>query len=127
MPPVDVEAEHLLGHSKPRCQSHHDVRIGARLADRRDHWRPQLHMAQPFETAIETGAKPLALPGGRCRQNDIGIARRRIDEEVRVNMELERRQRPARQIGIGLRGEQVGAERHEHAHGIGRRRPSTAR
>ena len=116
---VGIAAEERILQIEAARQAEHDVGVGARLADGRDDGGPQLHAAQAVEAAVEAGAQAFALPRGGDGQHDVGIARGGVEEEIGVDVEVERLQRRFGLRGVGLRDEQVGAERDQHAHGIG--------
>ena len=104
---VDVAVPELRAQAEPARQREHDLEIRARLAARRLDRPPQLHERLGLLADLEPDPQPLDLERGRDGQDDIGQIRRRAQEHVGVDREVERRQRVPAAGAIGLRHHQI--------------------
>jgi len=73
------------------------------------------HAAQ---ARVKPGAQTFPLPRRGNRQDDVSVTRRRIDEEIGVDVKLQALEGTLRHGRIWMSAEQVGAERDKHPHWI---------
>jgi hypothetical protein len=84
-----------------------DDPIGARRARRGDLLRQRADA--PFE--VGEGARHLGRAG--CRENDIRMRDRRVDEQVDRDQPVDPLERPLGEIAVGEVAQRVGTEQHE--------------
>ena len=88
-------------------------------ARRRNDRLAELHQRLGLGADLEAEAQRLPLEAGGDRQHDVGELGRRVHEQVGVNVEIQRRERAPPAQRVGKCEQQVRAEPHEPAHGVG--------
>ena len=79
----------------------------------------ELHQRLGLGADLEAEAQRLPLEAGGDRQHDVGELGCRVHEQVGVNVEIQRRERAPPAQRVGKCEQQVRAEPHEPAHGVG--------
>ena len=93
------------------------ARLTARWHDR----RAQLDQRLCLLADLETDLQSLTLEGGGNRQHDIGHLGRRVHEQIRMGVDIQRGQRLAPTNAVGMGQQHVRAEADNGADGV--RRP----
>ena len=104
---------------KPIRERKDDFGVRPRFSRRRHDRLAKLHQRLGVRADLEADLQRLALETRRDRQHDVGERRRGRHEEIGMGVEVQRRQRGATAIRIGLRQQQVRAEPDQAAHRIG--------
>ena len=115
----DVAAEEVGAHAEPPGEVEDDLRVGARLAHRLHHPRPQLYVLLGAQPDLETRPDRLVLPWAVDRQQDVGVLRGGVGEQVQVDVEVERAQRLRGAPRVGLGEHQVAAEADQGPYAVG--------
>ena len=86
---IDVAAEEVVAEAEAVREIEDDLDVGAGLAARRNHARPQLDMRLRRLAHLEADPERLGLEGAGDGKDDVGELGGRVHEEIGVDHEVD--------------------------------------